>query len=123
MSSNDRISQSSTSKDKDLESQGQTYVSALPAVTSVKAVDADVGGPEGEPSHDIEDYAYDPEVERSVVRKLDGRLMPLIFCLYVFNAIDRSNLGALSVDLSSFSPLILRWLRYCCDGRIAEKSV
>ncbi|KAK0457192.1 major facilitator superfamily domain-containing protein [Desarmillaria tabescens] len=51
-------------------------------------------GPNGEPSHNIEGYyRFDPKVEQRVVRKLDARLMPLIFCLYIFNAIDRSNLG------------------------------
>ncbi|KAK0471649.1 major facilitator superfamily domain-containing protein, partial [Armillaria novae-zelandiae] len=36
---------------------------------------------------------FDPKAERRLVRKLDARLMPLIFCLYIFNAINRSNLG------------------------------
>ncbi|KAK0460431.1 major facilitator superfamily domain-containing protein [Desarmillaria tabescens] len=56
-------------------------------------------GLDGEPSHNIEDYyRFDPKVERRVVRKLDTRLMPLIFCMYVFNAIDRSNLGNAKTD-------------------------
>ncbi|KAG7445412.1 MFS general substrate transporter [Guyanagaster necrorhizus] len=56
-------------------------------------------GPDGEPSHNIEDYfKFDPKAERRLVRKLDARLMPLIFFLYVFNAIDRSNLGNAKTD-------------------------
>ncbi|KAK0442524.1 major facilitator superfamily domain-containing protein [Desarmillaria tabescens] len=55
--------------------------------------------PNEEPSHNIEDYyRFDPKVEQRVVRKLDARLMPLIFCLYIFNAIDRSNLGNAKTD-------------------------
>ncbi|KAK0436793.1 major facilitator superfamily domain-containing protein [Desarmillaria tabescens] len=56
-------------------------------------------GPNGEPSHNIEDYyRFDPKVEQRVVRKLDARLMPLIFCLYILNAMDRSNLGNAKTD-------------------------
>ncbi|KAK0224300.1 major facilitator superfamily domain-containing protein [Armillaria fumosa] len=56
-------------------------------------------GPDGKPSHNIQDYyKFDPKAERRLVTKLDARLMPLIFCLYVFNAIDRSNLGNAKTD-------------------------
>ncbi|KAK0463317.1 major facilitator superfamily domain-containing protein [Armillaria novae-zelandiae] len=42
-------------------------------------------GPNGKPSHNIQDYyKFDPKAERRLVRKLDARLMPLIFCLYIF---------------------------------------
>ncbi|KAK0460434.1 major facilitator superfamily domain-containing protein [Desarmillaria tabescens] len=56
-------------------------------------------GLDGEPSHNIDDYyRFDPKVERKLVRKLDMRLMPLIFCLYSFNAMDRANLGNAKTD-------------------------
>jgi hypothetical protein len=34
-----------------------------------------------------------PEEEKSVIRKLDWRLMPMIFVIYSLSVLDRSNLG------------------------------
>lgn len=34
-----------------------------------------------------------PEEERAVIRKLDWRLLPLVFVLYSLSVLDRSNLG------------------------------
>ncbi|RMD44065.1 hypothetical protein DV735_g1118, partial [Chaetothyriales sp. CBS 134920] len=36
---------------------------------------------------------YPPEEEAKVVRKLDFRLLPIVFLLYSFSVLDRSNLG------------------------------
>ncbi|KIY47040.1 MFS general substrate transporter [Fistulina hepatica ATCC 64428] len=52
----------------------------------------------GEVSHHIHDYDVDPQAERALVRKLDKRIAPLVFCLYLFNALDRSNLGNAETD-------------------------
>lgn len=38
-------------------------------------------------------FEYTVEEEESVIRKLDWHLMPLIFVLYSFSVLDRSNLG------------------------------
>ena len=35
----------------------------------------------------------DPAVAARVRRKLDLHLMPIIFCMYLFSALDRGNLG------------------------------
>lgn len=36
-----------------------------------------------------------PEEEAAVIRKLDWRLVPLVFFLYMLSVLDRSNLGEL----------------------------
>ncbi|KAL1853339.1 hypothetical protein Plec18167_005571 [Paecilomyces lecythidis] len=43
-------------------------------------------------------FAIDPGVERSVVRKLDFRLLPVLSLMYFFNNLDRSNLGNAKTD-------------------------
>lgn len=40
--------------------------------------------------HDTE---IDPSVARAVVRKFDLRIMPLLFGLWFFAALDRANIG------------------------------
>ncbi|GME53119.1 allantoate permease [Neofusicoccum parvum] len=44
------------------------------------------------------DIYDDPLIHRSIVRKLDTRLLPLLSTMYLFNAIDRSNLGNAKTD-------------------------
>ncbi|RMZ91299.1 hypothetical protein DV736_g1452, partial [Chaetothyriales sp. CBS 134916] len=39
------------------------------------------------------EFEYTPEEEASVIRRLDCRLLPLVFVLYSFSVLDRSNLG------------------------------
>ncbi|KAK5169545.1 uncharacterized protein LTR77_005521 [Saxophila tyrrhenica] len=50
-----------------------------------------------------------PKEERDVIRKLDWRLMPIVFILYMLSVLDRSNLGNArlagledDIDLSGF---------------------
>lgn len=47
--------------------------------------------------HQITDQDIDapstPEEEKAVIRKLDWRLMPMIFVIYSLSVLDRSNLG------------------------------
>lgn len=46
---------------------------------------------------DIPEILFDPEaddpIERSLVRKLDMTLMPIVFILYLFNYLDRNNIA------------------------------
>ena len=42
-------------------------------------------------SNDIQ--TFDPKERAKVIRKLDLHLLPLIFILYTFSVLDRSNLG------------------------------
>lgn len=80
-------------------------------------------GRDGEPSHNIQDYyKFDPEAERRLVRKLDARLMPLIFCLYIFNAIDRSNLGEYSMSTERFY-LPIYGIRQGMQRRMAWRTI
>ncbi len=60
-----------------------------------------------------------PEEERKVIRKLDRRLLPLVFVLYSLAVLDRSNLGnarlaglTKSIDLSGN-----RCTYHCCQTR------
>lgn len=39
------------------------------------------------------DVVFTPEEEQAVLRKLDYRLLPLLFVLYSLSVLDRSNLG------------------------------
>lgn len=52
-------------------------------------------------------FVVTPEEEAAVIRKLDWRLLPLVFALYTLSVLDRSNLGnaklagmAKDIDLS-----------------------
>ncbi len=38
-------------------------------------------------------FQYDAEIERTVVRKLDWNLLPLLGVLYLFSYLDRVNIG------------------------------
>ena len=41
-----------------------------------------------------DDFIYPtPQEEAAVIRKIDWRLMPLVFVLYMLSVLDRSNLG------------------------------
>ncbi|KAK7203381.1 major facilitator superfamily domain-containing protein [Myxozyma melibiosi] len=40
----------------------------------------------------------DPELERSICRKLDWRLLPALSLMYLFNSLDKSNLGNAKTD-------------------------
>lgn len=47
---------------------------------------------------EIRDIIVENSVQRSIVRKLDTRLLPLLSFMYLFNAIDRNNLGNAKTD-------------------------
>jgi hypothetical protein len=40
-----------------------------------------------------EHVSYTPEEEKSIIRKLDYNVLPLVFVLYSISVLDRSNLG------------------------------
>lgn len=37
--------------------------------------------------------SIDPEMERRIVWKFDLRILPLLACMYLFNSLDKSNMG------------------------------
>ncbi|OGM43991.1 allantoate permease [Aspergillus bombycis] len=45
-----------------------------------------------------ESVRVDPSIERSVLRKLDFKLLPVLSLMYFFNSLDRSNLGNAKTD-------------------------
>jgi len=42
---------------------------------------------------DIIDYVPGTDEERALVRKMDRRLFPILWFMYIFNYIDRTNIG------------------------------
>ncbi|KAI9923943.1 hypothetical protein ASPWEDRAFT_50323 [Aspergillus wentii DTO 134E9] len=46
----------------------------------------------------VESLAIDASIEKSIVRKLDFRLLPVLSLMYFFNSLDRSNLGNAKTD-------------------------
>lgn len=69
-------------------------------------IENETNGEKGSPPHQIEDSLQNgekrtaepfvqptPEEEAAVIRKLDYRLVPLVFFLYMLSVLDRSNLG------------------------------
>ena len=47
----------------------------------------------------IEDYEIDPEAEKRLLRKLDWRVVPMLWFLYMLAFLDRTNIGALTLIL------------------------
>lgn len=45
------------------------------------------------PNTEGEAYLIDPTAERKLVWKLDSRLLPVLAVMYLFNSLDKSNLG------------------------------
>ncbi|KAI9650982.1 hypothetical protein NHQ30_001019 [Ciborinia camelliae] len=43
-------------------------------------------------------YVWDHQAERSVCRKFDLRLLPVLACMYLFNSLDKGNLGNAKTD-------------------------
>jgi len=41
----------------------------------------------------IQDMTIDPVLEKRVVRKFDTRIIPILAVMYLFNSLDKSNLG------------------------------
>ena len=96
-------------------------------MAEVKALEAD--GPKDsihieklalENSTDVNGETFEPPTaaeEAAVIRKLDYRLLPLVFVLYSLSVLDRSNLGnaklagmAKDIDLSNYN---YNWLGTC----------
>ncbi|KLP12325.1 allantoate permease [Fusarium fujikuroi] len=48
-------------------------------------------------SSEVDDPSYD-SVQKSLVRKLDMTLMPMVFILYLFNYLDRNNIAQAKLD-------------------------
>lgn len=49
-------------------------------------------------SEEIENYVIDPEISRIITRKYDQRIIPMVFSMYLFSALDRGNLGNAKTD-------------------------
>ncbi|KAJ7086207.1 major facilitator superfamily domain-containing protein [Mycena epipterygia] len=47
---------------------------------------------------EIENYVIDPEVSRNITWKYDKRIIPMIFFMYLFSALDRGNLSNAKTD-------------------------
>ncbi|KAJ6592796.1 major facilitator superfamily domain-containing protein [Mycena capillaripes] len=47
---------------------------------------------------EIKNYIIDPEISRSITRKYDQRIMPMLFFMYLFSALDRGNLSNAKTD-------------------------
>lgn len=47
---------------------------------------------------EVDAYELDPEVSKAVRRAYDRRIMPVIFFMYLFSALDRGNLGNAKTD-------------------------
>lgn len=44
-------------------------------------------------ARNIERYEIDPEAEKRLLRKLDLRVVPMLWLLYMFAFLDRTNIG------------------------------
>jgi hypothetical protein len=49
-------------------------------------------------AEDIEDFVVDPAVEKSLLRKLDSRILILVFAMYLFSALDRVSVSCCQAD-------------------------
>jgi hypothetical protein len=47
------------------------------------------GRPKEELDHDVEAYVPGSDAEKALVRKIDRRLLPMLWAMYVFNYLDR----------------------------------
>jgi hypothetical protein len=54
-------------------------------------------------AHAVRNYVPDSAEEKKLVRKIDLRLMPTLWIMYILNYVDRTNI----VSLSTFRPLYL----------------
>ncbi|GBE78324.1 Uncharacterized transporter [Sparassis crispa] len=85
-----KVSDERDSQEKAEKSQGD----ALVTITSLE-------GGDGEwqfTAEEINNYEVDPEMNRRILRKLDTRILVLIFFMYLFSALDRGNLGNAVTD-------------------------
>lgn len=58
--------------------------------------DSEDGDPGAEKAGDFiisASQSIDPETERRIVRKFDFRILPILAVMYLFNSLDKSNLG------------------------------
>ncbi|KAJ7667034.1 major facilitator superfamily domain-containing protein [Mycena rosella] len=47
---------------------------------------------------EIANYVIDPEISRNITRKYDQRVIPMVFFMYLFSALDRGNLSNAKTD-------------------------
>ncbi|KAJ6556540.1 major facilitator superfamily domain-containing protein [Mycena vulgaris] len=47
---------------------------------------------------EIDNYVIDPEISRIITRKYDQRIIPMVFFMYLFSALDRGNLSNAKTD-------------------------
>ncbi len=59
----------------------------------VKSIEADGGEKAIAPTTTGETYTIDPKAERALVWKFDFRILPVLAVMYLFNSLDKSNLG------------------------------
>lgn len=75
------------------------------ALDTSKEFKADVVGLE----YGLESHDMTPEEERSLVRKMDLHIFPIVILLYILSFLDRTNIGIWT--LSSPDPFASRILR------------
>lgn len=63
------------------------HVEPIPSVAK-----SGVAAEEVEIAQALQDYRPDTEAERKLVRKIDLRLMPILWIMYVLNYVDRTNI-------------------------------
>ncbi len=68
-----------------------------PKSSAVISVDEVVARPYQYSPAEVEGFTVDPATSRHICRQYDLRIMPIIFCMYLFSALDRGNLGAYTV--------------------------
>jgi hypothetical protein len=52
---------------------------------------------EEEANKALQDYVPDTPEEKKLVRKLDMTLMPMLWIMYIFNYVDRTNIVSLPI--------------------------
>ncbi|KAF8922379.1 major facilitator superfamily domain-containing protein [Mucidula mucida] len=69
-----------------------------PKSSAVISVDEVVARPYQYSPAEVEGFTVDPATSRHICRQYDLRIMPIIFCMYLFSALDRGNLGNAKTD-------------------------
>lgn len=63
-------------------------------------------------------YIPDSDEEKRLVRKIDKRLMPMLWVMYVMNYIDRTNIGVSAISYQSI--MALTWQNAKVGGMSAD---
>ena len=64
-----------------------THVESTPPIAKLGATIEEV-----EVAQALQDYVPNTDAERKLVRKIDLRLMPILWVMYVLNYVDRTNI-------------------------------